>query len=454
MLQSLDFDAKQYEKEAQKALEEDIHYLTAVTEMADVKEVVAQEAIFSASGAKLIDKGAVIGSGVRERLLKHVLLKPIDKSVAVKDGVGAGLLAEEAGRLIASKPYLRRLLTSGEKDPTGREALRQLQLPDQLGFKLTVMREQLPWLFEQSLAATLISYFLAQRMKLSTQQCTAAMLAGLMHDLGELHTDPTLLDRRRRLTEDERRHIDAHPVTGQLIAREMIPGVAEVATAVMQHHEKLDGSGYPLRLRGEAISPLAQIVSIADACAATMARIRGSMRLSTLLSLNRQKFDPRLVKLLQRGLSHEDDTSTQADTVDAAQIEAAARLLRRWSEFSAKLSGKPPAELAFLFERMGDLRIMLVQFGLNTEDPQSLQSLAIDQEIGKELAAAFDEVRWQITDLQRETVTRRPALAQALSSGEGKMLEVWMNEIRAYLAVVTARVRNPALERRADSAKT
>ena len=454
MAQSLDFDAKQYEKEAQKALEDDIHYLTAVTQMADVKEVVAQEAIFSANGAKLIDKGAVIGSGVRERLLKHLLLKPIDKSVAVKDGVSAELLAEEVGRLVASNPYLRRLLASGEKDPAGQEALRQLRLPDQLGFKLTVMRERLPWLFEQSLTAALISHFLAQRLKLSTEQCTAAILASLMHDLGELHIDPNVLDRRHKLSDLERRHIDAHPVTGHLIARDMLPAATEVATAILQHHEKLDGSGYPARLRGDAIGLLARIVSIADACAATMARARGSKRLSTLMSLNRQKFDPALVKLLQKGLHQEEDAGSQADDVDLAQIEAAARLLRRWGEFSAALQNKPPPELAFLFERMGDLRIMLVQFGLNADDPQSMQALASDQEINKELAAAFDEVRWQITDLQREAAGRRPVIGQALSSSQSKMFEVWMTEIRAYLQVTMARSRNPAAERRLGSAET
>jgi len=138
-------DAALFEKQARRALDVDIHYLTSVTEMADVKEVVAREEVFSANGIKLIDKGMAIGSELREHLLNHILLKPIDQSLAVKDGVCSELLAEEASRLIHSKPYLHRLLGCGKDELASGEALRQLRLQEQLKFKLTVTRTRLPW---------------------------------------------------------------------------------------------------------------------------------------------------------------------------------------------------------------------------------------------------------------------------------------------------------------------
>jgi len=428
-------EAAHYEEQARKALDEDIHYLTSVTQMADVKEVVAREEVFAANGMKLLDKGVAIGSGLRERLLKHVLLKPIDQSLVVKDGVSAEMLAEEAGRLIDSEPYLQRLLTGGAGAEAHQEALGRLRLPDQLGFKLTVARAQQPRLFEHLLLVALISHHLAQRLKLAPQQCSDALLAGLMHDLGELHTDPALLDRDHRIREEEMRYVDVHPITSYLIAKEIVRGHSEVATAVLQHQEKLDGSGYPYGLRGEAIGQLARVVSIADACASIMARFSGNERLSTLMRLNRQKFDPALVALLQRGLSHGDDGASPAESIDPAQVQAAAQLLRRWGEFSATLQGKPPQELAFLFERMADLRIMLLQFGLNPDDPQSLQTLISDRDIANEMAAAFDEVRWQIADLLRETQRRREAIV--LSGEDSRLFETWLGEIRDYLQAVT-----------------
>lgn len=431
---SSEAESVRYEEQARKALEEDVHYLTSVTQMADVEEVVACEEVFAANGIKLLDKGAAIDSGLRERLLKHVLLKPIDQSLAVKDGVSAELLAQEAGRLIAAEPYLQRLLAGGEEAGAGLEALGRLRLPDQFGFKLTVARAQQPKLFEHLLLVALISRFLAQRLQLSPQQCSDALLAGLMHDLGELHTDPALLARDHRISEEEMRYVDVHPITSYLIAKEIVRGHAEVARAVLQHQEKLDGSGYPYGLRGEAIGQLGRIVSIADACASIIVRFPGNERLSTLMRLNRQKFDPALIALLQRGLSRDDDSSP-AESMDLAQIQAAAKLLRRWGEFSAALQGQPPPGLAFLFERMADLRVMLLQFGLNPDDPQSLQALIGDREIANEMAAAFDEVRWQITDLQRETRRRRETIV--LCREDSRLFETWLAEIQGYLLAVT-----------------
>ena len=427
-------EAARYEEQARKALDEDIHYLTSLTQMADVKEVVAREEVFTASGMKLIDKGVAIGSGLRERLLKHILLKPIDQSLEVKDGVNTNLLVREAGRLIAAEPYLQRLLASGGEPRAAEEALAGLKLPEQLCFKLTVAREQQPWLFEHMVMVALISHFLASQRKLSSSQRSDALLAGLVHDLGELHTDPALLDRDHKIREEELRFVDVHPITGYLIAKEILRPYPEVATAVLQHQEKLDGSGYPYGLRGEAIGALARIIAIADACASIVSRFRGSERLSILMRLNRQKFDPALVALLRQGLGRDD--AAAAEPLDLAQIEAAALLLRRWGEISSSLKGAPPSELAFLFERMSDLRVMLVQFGMDPADTHSLQALVGDQEIANELAAAFDEVRWQFASLQRETMRRGDLISHALSAADKQVLEGWLSELRAYLQAV------------------
>ena len=243
------------------------------------------------------------------------------------------------------------------------------------------------------LSVALISYLLARRLKLPAQQCTTTLIAGLAHDLGELHTDPSLLDRRHRLSAGELCHINVHPITGYLIAREIVGDNPPVATAILQHHEKLDGSGYPYRLRGEAIGPIARILAVAEVSASIIARVPGSERLSTWMRLNREKFDPSVIALLQQGLDHDDGDADDTESLDLEEMKAVAHLLRRWHELSSALRGKPPPELVFLFERMAGLRIVLLQFGFDPDHPQSLQALVGEREIASELAAAFDEVR-------------------------------------------------------------
>ncbi|HUW37832.1 MAG TPA: HD domain-containing phosphohydrolase [Rhodocyclaceae bacterium] len=447
MPNSPDPEAARLEQQARKTLEKAPHYLTSVTQMADLKEVVTREEVFAANGIKLINKGIAIGSGLRERLLNHVLLKPIDQSLEVKDGVNGELLAREAGSLVAREPFLQRLLAGGEELQACQRALREMELPEQLGFKLTVTRERLPWLFQHVLTVVLIGHFLAQRLQLSPQQCSATLLAGLMHDLGELHTDPALLDRRHRMSHEELHYVDVHPITGYLIANEILGPRSEVATAVLQHHERLDGSGYPHRLRGEAIGQLARIIALADACASISARCRGSERLRVLMLLNRQKLDPVLIALLHRELGRIDDADP-AESPGMVQLQAAARLLQRWAVLASAFPAQHPPELAFLFERIADLRFMLLQFGLNPDDLQSMQALIGEQAIAGELGAAFDEVRWQITDLAREIQRRREAFGQTLSGADRALIEACLSEIQIYLLMTMPHERAPASEHR------
>lgn len=436
------------EQLARKALDEDTHYVSSIAHLATVSPVVASEDIYAVNGVKLIAKGFAIDSGLRERIVNHVLLKPIDHSLEVKDGVGGTLLAHEIDRLVGDAPQLRQLLGGVGEIGSTQEALRGMALPTRLAFKLTVLRARMPWLFNHVLITALIGHALALRLKLPERQCTATLLTGLAHDLGELHTDPALLDRRHKMSEDELHHIDVHPITGHLIAKELLPEHPEVAEAVLQHQERLDGSGYPFRLQGEAIGLLARIVAVADASASIVSRYPGSERLSAWMRLNRRKYDPALVSLLQRGLSGKRSGATNSGRLDATEIEAAAQLLRHWNDFSAAAHDHPPPELSFLFERMADLRTILLQFGLDPDRPESLRALAREDDLAAELVAAFDEVRRQITDLQRETLRRREAVARTLPGKDRLRLDNWLDEIRAYLRAATPPPLTPAAERR------
>ena len=87
--------------------------------------------------------------------------------------------------------------------------------------------------------------------------------AGLLHDIGKLGTSNLILDKPGRLTEDEFREIQRHPV----YTREFLERVApfrELANDASDHHEKLDGSGYPRGLRDDELSLPARILAVAD----------------------------------------------------------------------------------------------------------------------------------------------------------------------------------------------
>lgn len=426
-----------YEHHARKAFEDDPHYLATLAQMAGRKQVVTAEAIFAADGSMLADKDVAISGALRERLLSHRLMKPLDQSLTVAGRVSAQELGAAAAQLLDSEAWLQRMFPFAADRQAASAALAAIELPPQLAFKLTVAREQRPRLWSHLLAVALICQFLALRQNLAAQDRTDLLLAALLHDLGELHTDPALLDPRRRLGQDEMRYIYAHPITGYLIAQAVAAHSPAAATAVLQHQERADGSGYPYGLRGEGTSPLARILGIADVCGSILGRFGNNGRLSALMRLNQRKYDPALIALLQKALGAPGELD-EAESVEVVpQLKAVAKLLKHWDEFRASVSGAmggSPPELAFLFERMVNLHVVLLQFGF---DPNSLQVLralvAEDRQIAGELATALNEVRWQFRDLEREIVRRKETADKALSAEKAQLLEDWLADLRQYL---------------------
>jgi putative nucleotidyltransferase with HDIG domain len=88
-------------------------------------------------------------------------------------------------------------------------------------------------------------------------------VAGLLHDIGKLQIPPAILNKPGRLTDDEFRTVKTHPQAGADILAN-VGSFDEEIPIVVAHHERLDGGGYPLGLRGEQIPLEARILAICD----------------------------------------------------------------------------------------------------------------------------------------------------------------------------------------------
>ena len=92
---------------------------------------------------------------------------------------------------------------------------------------------------------------------------TTVRRAGLLHDLGRLGVSNTVWDKRDPLTTSEIERVRIHPyLTGRMLASS--PTLAPLASLAAQHHERLDGSGYPRALTGEQLSPAAKVLAASD----------------------------------------------------------------------------------------------------------------------------------------------------------------------------------------------
>src|SRR5437660_2871183 len=105
---------------------------------------------------------------------------------------------------------------------------------------------------------------LGREYGLSASEMRALEFGSLLHDIGKIGVPDAILRKPAKLTDEEWERMREHPIHGQQILRgiKFLHGAAKV---VAQHHEKWDGSGYPLGLKTEEIDICARIFSVADA---------------------------------------------------------------------------------------------------------------------------------------------------------------------------------------------
>jgi putative nucleotidyltransferase with HDIG domain len=104
---------------------------------------------------------------------------------------------------------------------------------------------------------------LASQLALTGDLRRTVVEGALLHDVGKLLVDDSILEKPGPLTDDERKQINLHPLEGERIVRWSVdPGVADV---VRTHHERWDGHGYPHGLAADDIPMAARVVAVADA---------------------------------------------------------------------------------------------------------------------------------------------------------------------------------------------
>ncbi|MFN2530868.1 MAG: HD domain-containing phosphohydrolase [Pyrinomonadaceae bacterium] len=146
---------------------------------------------------------------------------------------------------------------------------------------------------------------LGREYGLSREQMKWLEFGALLHDIGKIGVPDSILRKPAKLTEEEWVRMREHPLHGQQILRgiEFLQGAARV---VAQHHEKWDGSGYPLGLREEHIDVCARIFAVADAFdAITSDRVyrRGKSYEAAATELEAwsgRQFDPKVVAAFHR----------------------------------------------------------------------------------------------------------------------------------------------------------
>ncbi len=164
---------------------------------------------------------------------------------------------------------------------------------------------------------------IAEKLELSTEQCTALEMAAYLHDIGKIGISETILLKPGRLEDGEMSEMKHHPLIGANILRP-VAFPWPIVPVVRHHHEHYDGQGYPAGLKGEEIPLLARVLTAADAYEAMTADRpyrSGRTREQAIDEMHRcegSHFDPRVVAAFMLAL---DDLDEKESPLKSRSVE-------------------------------------------------------------------------------------------------------------------------------------
>ncbi|QEA14018.1 HD-GYP domain-containing protein [Comamonas flocculans] len=411
---------------------EPTHYQRAILAVCERRRVSTAKAVFSRSGLKLVEAGVQLGADNYRRLMQHELRKPLEELLTMDGLVSPASLVEFARELCQREPLLELLTQDGSEGVAAGALLVPLQamvLPPQLAFMLSVLREQHPAHFAHAVHVALVAAYFAIRANWTRGECTNAATAGLLHDLGTLLMDPVWLDGSRPVSGAERSELMRHPLASARLVSTCEVYPRSLAVAILEHHERMDGSGYPRGLQGAQISAMGQLLLLAEVVAAFFEKYAtdgAAVRLSLTLRLGHHKFPAEFTTLLLPLLQA--SNIQRGEPEDLAQVrEAAAQIsqaMALWQQLHAGLqqagvADEPGSAQAYVAQRLHALQRSLYDAGCHPDQQEELIALLHDDAQGlKEMLFLVREALWQLRSIAHTSGTRWPLAESAGSAGE------------------------------------
>lgn len=266
--------------------------------------------VFQSSGAYLLQKSAVLN----EASIRKLVTWGVDQ-VLVEEARGAQKEElEEKLRPEVTRTHARTIdqtekifnLTDTEILQAGSvrlivgELMDQVELSKDLLLGLSHLQTYDNYIFSHSVNVCVLAVVIGEGLDLSSLELRELGMAALLHDVGMLKVPVEIWQQQRALTKEEIMEIRKHADYGHELLKRAAGISADVIDVAYQHHERMDGSGYPQGLKGEDISRFARIIAVADVYDACISprphrdRMTPYEALSNLMT-NQKQFEPEVL---------------------------------------------------------------------------------------------------------------------------------------------------------------
>ena len=241
-----------------------------------------------------------------QKIAKHKLVKPIDEHILPTNPVELSDLQSEMNRIEASvKTFQLPDLSRSKK--ISNALIRSMSIDRSLLNKISMIRNSDPVCFDHSILSAFLMVEMGFARGVEHEHLMDVFSAGLFHNIGNLYIDGDDF-KYDKLTDDSQKSIEGHSVVSYHLLKTASNFSDQMLNSVLDHHEFLDGTGYPRGLKGEEIHIFGRLVAIADVID-SITHDRAYEKawsfeksVKYVVGLSGTKLDPRLVDLFSDNL--------------------------------------------------------------------------------------------------------------------------------------------------------
>ncbi len=145
-----------------------------------------------------------------------------------------------------------------------KDLIRAITKYDAVAIDIAQLKVSDEYTFKHSVDVASLSMIIGKKYGLKRSEMEELGVAGLLHDIGKTKIPKSILHKPAKLTDEEFHQMKFHSLYGYKILEENQTFSTEIKSGVLQHHEKINGKGYPMSVKGDQIHPYAKIISVAD----------------------------------------------------------------------------------------------------------------------------------------------------------------------------------------------